>query len=283
VICSFGGDHLEPSRFIPASKYRKTLKNRILVSIPYNRRNIASLEDHMNFWIIAGLVIYPTFAQIQHGSVGVVYLTKDKIIMAADSRGMLSRDNIPDNAECKIATPERKIMFLTTGISGYVPDGPASKLRRWSSIDEVNKACRSVTAKYGMGEAMVAGFGGGQTLIMFRVRLNLDTADKATPVKPKIDQVECPASTNYFCAQGRPEVAIEFSSGMSQRAKDEARTWTPPTVIKADQDILRTIRLIELTIKYVTDGSVGGPIDAAELSSNGTLRWYVRKPNCPEK
>ena len=40
------------------------------------------------------------------------------------------------------------------------------------------------------------------------------------------------------------------------------------------------MRLVELTIHHLKENDVGGPIDAAELSSNGSLRWYSRKPNC---
>jgi hypothetical protein len=41
------------------------------------------------------------------------------------------------------------------------------------------------------------------------------------------------------------------------------------------------MRLVELTIKLDDRKTVGGPIDAVQLSRGGDLRWYRRKANCP--
>jgi hypothetical protein len=42
------------------------------------------------------------------------------------------------------------------------------------------------------------------------------------------------------------------------------------------------IRLVALTEEYDKSKTVGGPIDAIELSNTGSVRWVARKCNCPE-
>lgn len=49
----------------------------------------------------------------------------------------------------------------------------------------------------------------------------------------------------------------------------------------ADYDILKTMRLVELTIKYGPD-DVGGNIEAVELDKDGTLRWFANPNDCPK-
>ena len=86
-----------------------------------------------------------------------------------------------------------------------------------------------------------------------------------------------------FCAAGQVGIFLEFVDVTSKRSKDEAMNWKPPVGFKPeDLDILKTIRLVELTEKY-WDDDVGGPIDAIQFSRDGTLRWYSRKKNCQDK
>ena len=52
--------------------------------------------------------------------------------------------------------------------------------------------------------------------------------------------------------------------------------------LRPDLDVLKTMRLVELTIAYHMGNDVGGKIDAIELFKNGGLRWVARKENCPK-
>ncbi len=63
--------------------------------------------------IVALIVSSPTLAQINHGTVGVIYFTKDKIIIAADSRSIAIGNAPPSDSVCKIAAPHGKIVFVS--------------------------------------------------------------------------------------------------------------------------------------------------------------------------
>jgi hypothetical protein len=58
------------------------------------------------------LASYPAFAQIRHGSVGVVYFSDDRIAMAADSRG-----TFPEKF-CKLI-PEPGLLSLASATAGW--------------------------------------------------------------------------------------------------------------------------------------------------------------------
>jgi hypothetical protein len=64
--------------------------------------------------------VYPATAQIEHGSVGVVYFTKYEISVAADSRGTVKDNSIPpDDTVCKIAALGGNVIFVLTGVTRY--------------------------------------------------------------------------------------------------------------------------------------------------------------------
>ncbi len=80
----------------------------------------------------------PTLAQIQHGTVAVVYYTEDKIIMAADSRGLLLTQNAqPDDSVCKIAAPYGKMLFVSSHAVAYKSGGLFDLVQPWSNVDEI--------------------------------------------------------------------------------------------------------------------------------------------------
>jgi hypothetical protein len=91
----------------------------------------------------------------------------------------------------------------------------------------------------------------------------------------------CPL--NGFCVIGRGEVVIEFLTKSSERARQEARSWSPDDgrTPQAFFDVRRAVRLAELTKRYQQGSAVGGPIDAVQINRDGHAEWYQRKPNCP--
>src|SRR4051812_6663634 len=66
----------------------------------------------------------PAFAQVTHGTIGVIYFTENKIIMAADSRGSEANDTFNDN-ECKIAALGKSLLLVGGGGGGYAWNGSA--------------------------------------------------------------------------------------------------------------------------------------------------------------
>jgi hypothetical protein len=81
-----------------------------------------------------------TLAQVQYGTIGVVYYGKDKIAIAADSAGFLNASS-PITSECKLAALGGKLLFVNAGASGYRRLRPSSDVvQPWDNIDEARKA-----------------------------------------------------------------------------------------------------------------------------------------------
>ena len=265
------------------------------------------------------IVSFPTLGQIEHGSIAVVYLTNDKIITAADSRGVLSGSGIPpDDSACKIVAPDGRMIFASTGSVGYKNGGSNDFVQSWSNTEEIRRAYSTSSRLYStnldriMGAAnewgrliswhyqslilwhpeMVAekarkehgvltvglfgGLGDDGTLILFQTDVTYQEGFLAT-ASPNTRQVTCPKS---YCAIGEVAIVDEFVNLTSERAKEEAQNWKPPKKSDPkDYDILKTVRLVELTIQY-HDDDVGGSVDAAQLDKNGRVHWFAIKKNC---
>jgi hypothetical protein len=289
----------------------------------YNGR-FSGLKEQVKRFIIPLLgIIYPANAQIEHGSVGIIYYTNEKIVIAADSRGVKSRGSqkaSQDDTVCKIFAPDGKIVFVATGNVNYTSAGQNDPVRPWMSSVEVRRAYHNIVAHYGTPRGHVqeiarewgrimqehfamlyaaqpthtasladpqtgiitagifGGFAADGRLGLFVARVVINPSSP-TPVSSMADPVHCP---NYnFCAMGRAETFTEFVKVISERAREEKRTWVPASPFLADRDILQAKRFVELTIKYSQEGDVGGPVDAVELRKDGSLHWNGRKQNCP--
>lgn len=265
------------------------------------------------FWL--GCVIPAAVGQVKTGTVVVVYFTQDKIIMAADSRGLLG-EVTPSNSECKIAALNRQVVFGSSQVIGV--GSPPVGLRPWKNTDEAHTAYnntpgetpKSVEAiayrwansisyyfqsfyfaapgavqqaqKDGLlTQAYFAGLDSDGKLSLYFVKITFD-ATNPLPINFGVQKIE-KCLLNDFCFIGETEVVSEFLGLTSDRAKREAATWKPAKgFAPSDYDLLRTIRLVDLTITYhqgIKD--VGGPIDAVQLNGDGSLRWFARKRNCP--
>jgi hypothetical protein len=268
---------------------------------------------HIALLACAGLLVSSAIAQMQTGTVVVVYLTQEKVIMAADSRTVFDDNRPPNDSKCKIVALDGKVIFGSSGLMDFTTISPRLSLQ-WSNTEEARKAYAStVGSPTGKRIAAVANQWGQaialnfQSLYFFypqeitkRLRDNdiLTQAyfagiENGEPVlywttvsfggiliTPQVRKITCPLQ--HFCAIGRTAISTEFTGLTSQRAKGEAVSWKPsPKADLADYDLLRTIRLVDLTIAYRWERDVGGPIDAVQLNRDGSLRWFQRKDNCP--
>lgn len=86
------------------------------------------------------------------------------------------------------------------------------------------------------------------------------------------------------CAMARPNIAEEFCTQSSQRAKDEAAQWSPSAELagRVSRETLHAVRLVDDTIAFDPVGGLGGGIDSLELHNDGMIRWVFRKESCPE-
>jgi hypothetical protein len=271
------------------------------------------------------LVVYPAVAQIQlgsiqHGSVGIVHLTKNEISMAADSRGVGGPAKISD-VMCKVAAFGDDLIFVTTGTVTFL-DSPGFK--GWSNVEEARAVHREIASRYSgvkghvqevaeqwgrnisanfnrigrssakefralvskEGDFTVAMFGGQAAtgeLVLFSAQI-IPESPSSLSSKSIVDQMVCPYDN--FCAVGSSKILIEFTAAKSERSKTEKATWKPRRDYapgSLEYTMFRTIRMVELTIKYRTGIEVGGPIDAVQFRRRDDaehIRWYDRKPNC---
>ena len=205
-------------------------------------RSVKLIRWAYRFFLVLCLAS-PAMAQILHGTIAAVYFTKDKIVMAADSRGVLGlgKTPVPDNTECKIATPDGRMMFVSSGLSGYMPIDPRDMIRPWSNVQEIHRAYRNVIGRYGtprghvkeianewadlllshirslydanakavvaaqeggfLTSAILGGVDSAGRLALFRTHLALDVSDLSRPIGAKTDPIDYPIAN--FCFLGR--------------------------------------------------------------------------------
>ena len=68
--------------------------------------------------VILLLAPHAALTQVQSGTVIIFNFTKDKLVVAADSRAVYGQSNIPpDDSRCKIVAFNHKIIFTTSGVA----------------------------------------------------------------------------------------------------------------------------------------------------------------------
>lgn len=249
----------------------------------------------------------PAWAQVERGTIVVAYSTPDKIVMAADSRVTLGWAKGPSSdKECKITAIRGQVIFSSANVASY---RGSNVVQPWKNSDEARSAYKNACGPYPSrcpvkevarawtlavlahieslyranpdyaksltdnGVFTVALFGGRDeagSLELIQVLIGVDQ----TGVHPDWGKAICP---HNYCKLGKVEIVTEFTDLTSQRAKEEAKNWTAsPPHNPADADLLKAIRLVDLTIAYHQGTpDVGGKIDAVQLSKDGTLNCLV--------
>src|ERR1700730_15963232 len=100
--------------------------------------------------------VSPINAQIQRGTIGVVYFTDEKIIMASDSRGLAANIMSPDDTICKVGAPDGKFVFVSSGASSYHRASFADPVESWSNLDEINRAYRTVSPNFSSKQEVIS-------------------------------------------------------------------------------------------------------------------------------
>jgi len=247
-------------------------------------------------------------AQI-NGTIVVMELTKDGLFVAADSRATFQQAPPEDN-HCKIATIGPDAIFTATGASAY-PAVPDDKVKPWSVVSEAKRAASTIRKRHihdiriavveianiwtkrmennwnaiklahpekvkeaeerGKGMLSNGFFAIGRNGNLVAVARSIKSSNSviSSEVLP-IDKM-CPI--NVPCASGETDIFTEFGKRTSERAKAERLPDSPK---------LKVIRLVELTIAYDKTHNTGGPIDAVQLTPQGKIVWFQRKPSCPD-
>jgi hypothetical protein len=258
-----------------------------------------------------------TQTEIQSGTVVIIYFSQEKAVVGTDSRA--SFNNAPQrDDECKLVAPNNRFLFATVNIAAYT--NPTFPILNWDSKDEMRKAYNEVLGGSTVPpadfmERVALNWGNRVRNLLTQTSLMSPTEfmgyvknphqvlstgvfvgknangpmqiigadiiyeESALPhVRTEVKYQTCTAD---ICALGDVAVADEFANLTSSRAKKDRDEWKPPaTIPKEDWDILRVIRLVDLTIAFDESGLVGGNVDAAQINKDGSIRWYQLQKNC---
>jgi hypothetical protein len=291
-------------------RYRLSRRKQLVKSI-----STAALENKVKgcALLLVGLFSYPTVAQISSGTIIVFHLTKDKFIIAADSRAVFKGK--PEDSDCKIAVFHHQFVFATSGASGYRPDEGFDPVHAFDNVQEARDAIRqrsvlsvkktlvddiadawadslikdwqlmyswhpdlvieaATRGKGTLATGMFAGAVKGETVLVGRaITFSKDRRELIVSAPIPYD---CEAR---LCATGMTEVFDEYTSFPPQTQRAEREAILKPT----KNETARIIRLVHLSILYTTHkDEIGGNVDALELWNNGSVHWVARKENCPE-
>jgi hypothetical protein len=254
-------------------------------------------------------------AQLFSGTLVVVDLAYNQLILVADSRSRIDGLHPPDDTSCKIAAFDGHLVFASSGVSEFPADSKLKLVKSWRNVDEARNAIDSqrfnrgttgyvwriadtwakailsdwqfVYALYpktvernaedgAVTTGMFAGVENG-VIVIAREVLTFSKENAIRKAEPfKITRERC---TIYPCAMetGR-DIAYEFLDGKTPRAKREHLDAS--TTLSASDRLRRDVRLAELTKAY-DPVYVNGDLDVVELSKGGGVHWVARKRNCP--
>lgn len=264
----------------------------------------------------------PATSQIMHGTIGVVYYTPDKIVVAAESRlvGGVGSTLAPTNDGCKVTAVKGKVVFVSAGMTRHIGDAGSVG---WDNNDEIREAYSKVTtapargnldeiakewssavaekfntdarlnpglfpwltSQMRAGESFTVAYMGGRDKAGNLSLFFMAVTPNASRTLAEGLARPVPACRDHgFCAVGAAiDTVTEFANSSSERARNEWARWKPPNgTPQHDYDALKTMRILELAVQHHTGNDAGGPIDAVQLNRDGSLHWYARKPICPE-
>jgi len=249
----------------------------------------------------------------QRGTVIVVSQSKNRVIMAADSRVGLTNDGINihgvDDGKCKLASLDGNLIFGASGLIGNSAMGwsaasiamdtataatpPTDRdkgrqiLAAWSEsmirrvvLDFTPEQIRTTARQNegGLTTGILAGIGPEGTAWAQVSQIRYAVSD----IRQLRYEIGSPISVKRqaFYFFGKTEIADEFNAGISDRSKREVAQWSRMRLGNTAFDEFKARRLAELTIQLYPDKTaVGGPVDEVELDSEGS-RWITLKKNC---
>jgi len=229
-------------------------------------------------------------ARLKHGTIVVFGVSRNKVIVAADSRG-LEEGKPPDDHVCKISSLGGQILFTGSGIGRN--EHTVLKTRNWSVFEEADRAFRKIPKSSSQSgnlvdkvsdawlAAMKPKYAGllksdptqlldesGEVLfaavfVAFDARGRLDArqinvtfrrSDEESGIfTPVVDGSHWDvAPQTEFKVIGHGEIAYEFAAESSPRARMEAIRWQSELLKHPgeDPDVLQAVHFVELTETY---------------------------------
>jgi hypothetical protein len=253
------------------------------------------------------------------GTIIVIGASKNKIVVAADSRGKFGPGKYADH-QCKITALSDKFVFASNGEAGisvdlaipYRPisiDVPEQARIAFKSVDpKSDDFLYSVAVLWGRNisslfneavevagpQVVLAGnpdagaingyfFGSSPGLVLYMENTyrsgNRVLFDKSPAVIPLTDTIR------YSPHGAFRATVLELREGKTERAKKEAVQWErqSATFPVDDRDVLKAVRWVQLTLDdHPGSDEIGGPIDSLTITPLGGVHWHSQKKECQE-
>jgi hypothetical protein len=263
------------------------------------------------YLVVIGTLLAGVFAsaQIKSGTIVVFNQTPADFFIAADSRANYDKALAPDDNECKIsAFQSSHVIFANSGVTGYISSGNSDSVQTWSAHNEAKIAIPQKWPEPVPANATEA----IKVLTALWANRMKDRWQETFSAHPEVlssvtaRQRGGPITKGVFAIAFKGEIAIAMaeirytSEGMTAVFYDNMHCTAGVTIcgigemevvfehllqgrFMPDSDqISRLIKLVELTALEDKSGTVGGPIDALSMSSDGTITWKQKKEACPE-
>ena len=306
----------KPSAFVPTNVDAVIVKNPTTFAQP-SCGYLGRFHIHMKMFVFCICFLFGSGAnaQIESGTVIVVGLSKDKIVIAADSRVDKGKCMHDDNG-CKIMALNDKILFVGVGrvrngtlwnaydeartaflkTQGTIGNGSGTDFFRTLTSNWANSMAQIITANLSIGEWLrlrdaeplvighFIGLDAGGEIHMWQGAIRAQPGGTGVEVFWRAFPI---SDSMQFTAIGENSIALEFIANKTDRARKESTQWEQQTATwnQEDVDWLKAVRLVDLSIVYAEPEVlcvIGGAIDAIELRSAGNIVWKQLKSNCPQ-
>jgi hypothetical protein len=201
------------------------------------------------------------------GTVIVLAIETDKIILAADSRAMTDRGGHTDD-DCKLLIFGKDIIFASSGEAHLEVTAPYKAVSLSIHADQIVE-----------GVFAVRGING--SLIVSHVLISLDPMKTVPTIISTPTLLQAPPA--HWSVLGYSTVAANYiPQPKNELALLQFHKWQNSVLSKSpgEQKILYAAQLAQWTIDSGFS-EVGGAVDEAVLDNNGA-RWVRRKSNCQQ-
>jgi hypothetical protein len=258
--------------------------------------------------------------QIQHGTVVVIFYSRDRVVLAADSRVTDSGPGAPhqDN-QCKVADLGRETIFAASGFTRYnfgpdqgmpafdvfreaasvsrspkagTPDRARAMAESWGhsvkdALDTgLTRHPREVlTLLHGKSTQLAGAIFAGRDaagLVVYYVTLSCECEESHKYSSLHITKLKPVDDGMPAASMGTSETMDLFSEvADGSSARGVAeRDAWIAVATNPERDAYVTIRTGEFILRNSKDHTVAGPINALELTAQGQVRWVKRENNC---
>jgi hypothetical protein len=282
------------------------------------------LRQMLRFTLVVLLLMLPSTLQAQYvsGTVVVLEVGGDYIVIAADSLRLGPDPGEVSHSACKIAKLSDQFVFATSGISGHPSVAKTPGSVTWNVYDiatqeyavlanehtahliqklaaaygerladRINKdlklepegPLRAYLAKHGVGTAVFAGFDEEHHRVILEVRVGIQSPG-ATVVEYATRLLTAGDETTEAMVFGDSAIAGELNEGKT----DRSRSWQSAMSLQLrgqglkDRLLFKAEYVADLTARY-DPNQVGGPIDVIHVTRNGGVTWVRRKSACTLK